>query len=284
MIDDLSDQLYPEHRERAIEEFTTQCLQRFYLENQNVVLGSLSLREEACGLTPGHPSAAVVFAFASIETLLKSVLLRPIIAGLVRRDSFANLLYEFLVGGRTDLDRLHKLLFRIVIEHCRLDLRSFKRPGANALLWQELKNTEAIRNGILHKAEVASAEQCETAIALADFALDELFTRVLDSVALHLHGLTICSEPTRKICADKPLPALPTIPPKPSPTLSELREYFRSQEAYYWGLENALFEIDSDTIVISGNRLDYLANHVPEFERLASNFYRRQIVVKLEPR
>jgi hypothetical protein len=89
-IDHLSRELYPEHRDQAVSEFTSECLQRFYLANRDSLKGPLYLLKEAQSLAEGHFSAALVFAFASMEMLLKSVLMKPLVAGLVHNMSLAN--------------------------------------------------------------------------------------------------------------------------------------------------------------------------------------------------
>lgn len=281
MIDELSEELYPEHRDRAIEELTQECLQRFYLANPNVVSGSISLLEEARALMPAHSAAALVFAFASTETLVKLALIRPIVAGLVHTDCLADILSNFLLGRLTNLERLAPLLFGIVLEHANIDLRVFKRTGSNATLWDELLETQRIRNGTIHKGDFASAEQSTMALALAEFVANEIFIRVLSSLSLHLHGVSICPRPGRRICADQPLPSLPEVPPKPSATLSELRECFTEQEVDTYILREATLEIDSDTLLIRSRSPKYLVDKISELQRVTSNLYRRPIIVKL---
>ena len=81
-IDALREELYPEHRDQAVAEFTTECLQRYYLSNRNALSRPLYFLREAHSLRAEHHAAALIFAFASIETLFKSSLLTPIVAGL----------------------------------------------------------------------------------------------------------------------------------------------------------------------------------------------------------
>jgi hypothetical protein len=77
------DDLYGE----IIDQFTTERLQSFYLENPNVAERALNALQEARALKILHPSAALVFAAIAIDVGLKDTLLKPILRGVVSIDS-----------------------------------------------------------------------------------------------------------------------------------------------------------------------------------------------------
>jgi len=77
--DQMSKELYPEHKEQAIEEFTTARLQSYYLKNPDILAPGIRMYIEAKELQENHPSASYVFATSAIELFLKSAFLKPVV-------------------------------------------------------------------------------------------------------------------------------------------------------------------------------------------------------------
>ena len=105
------DALYAEHKEQAIEKFTDERLQSYYLANPSVGSPPLMSLNEARMLLPDHPTAAFVFAATAIEVAVKGVLLKPIVYGLVHSDSAAGIITDMVIA-HTGFDRFRKLLFK----------------------------------------------------------------------------------------------------------------------------------------------------------------------------
>ena len=70
-IEQQMEELYQEHKEYAIEEFTIDRLQSFYLAHSTIAQPPLWALAEARDLLAEHPSAAQVFAAVAIEVGLK---------------------------------------------------------------------------------------------------------------------------------------------------------------------------------------------------------------------
>src|SRR5260370_38191101 len=70
----------------VIEQFTTERLQSFYIDNPAVAMPALEALTEARALVNAHPSAALVFAVTAADVGLKTTLLKPILHGLVHAD------------------------------------------------------------------------------------------------------------------------------------------------------------------------------------------------------
>jgi hypothetical protein len=176
--DEVAASIYPEHREKAISEFTTECFQRFYLANSNILSGPLGLLSEARSLLAEHASAPLVFAVAAIETGLKLALLRPVVSGLVHDEAFAEVLASLVTGPASNLERLEKLVFGVVNEHAGMDLVTFKRDGVATTLWEEMLRAQKVRNAVLHRGEKASREDAAVAILIAAFVLETTLAKI----------------------------------------------------------------------------------------------------------
>ena len=285
--DEVAASIYPEHREKAISEFTTECFQRFYLANPDILSGPLGLLSEARSLRPEHASAALVFAVAAIETGLKLALLSPVVSGLVHDEAFAEVLASLVTGPASNLERLQKLVLGVVNEHAGMDLVTFKRDGVATTLWEEMLHAQKVRNAVIHRGEKASREDAEVAISIAAFVLETIFAKVIANLELHQHGESICPVPGRSVCSGKPPPwNYPEITGRPSATLQELRDFIRSKRAALAGFiqTGADLELKDDVLIVTP-RVDiyttYLSNNAADVARLASELYSREIRVQL---
>ena len=86
------DELYREHKEQAIEEFTGERLKSFYLAHPLIARPSFEALTEARKLVEGHLSAAQVIAAVAVEVGLKDALLKPVVHGLVHSTRITTLL------------------------------------------------------------------------------------------------------------------------------------------------------------------------------------------------
>lgn len=186
-------ELYAEHSKEAIQEFTLERLQSYYLKDP--LLGSApfcSLTESGV-LLAEHPSAALVFAATAVEVGLKVVLLKPIVYGLVHDSSAAGLITDLAVGHGGD--KYRDLLFHILSEFGGVDVGNFRRASSKKALWEEIRIIQDRRNAVLHRAELASTEEAEQAVAVASVVLEELFPAVVTKLGLHLHdGARVCND------------------------------------------------------------------------------------------
>lgn len=183
----------------VIQQFTSERLQSFYVDNPAVAAPALAALKEARDLLNGHPSAALVFAVTAADVGLKATLLKPILHGLVHTDSVAAIIAELVPEQRND--KFRDLLFTILHEFGGVDLQAYKRPGVAQTLWEEMVAAAKKRNAILHKAETSSKEEAEHAIDLASTVLEVLFPAVVGKLGLHIqnvNGRTLVSGKKRK--------------------------------------------------------------------------------------
>ncbi len=179
-------ELYQEHRVLAIEEFTAERLQSFYVANPLVAEAPLRSLAEARRLLPEHFTAAHIFAAIAVEVGLKVTLLKPVVYGLVHSESIAGIIAD-LVIRYTSLSKFNDPLFRILSEYGGVDLKSFKRSGSSKPLWEEMQELQQRRNKIIHQADLVSKEEATKAIAIASEILEALFPSVVAKLGLHIH-------------------------------------------------------------------------------------------------
>jgi hypothetical protein len=170
--------------QNVIEEFASERLQSFYLHNPELAMPALEALHDASALVGSHPTPAHVLAVTAVEVGLKTILLKPIIHGLVTTGSLAAVIAELIPEQRND--KFSELLFAILDEYGGVDLRTFKRPGNRKTAWEEIKDLQKKRNSILHKAEKASIAEAQHALELAKTVLEIFFPTVVKKLGLSI--------------------------------------------------------------------------------------------------
>ncbi|MCX5842678.1 MAG: hypothetical protein NT022_02820 [Deltaproteobacteria bacterium] len=178
--------LYAEHREQAIQEFTNERLQSYYLSFPSVAEPPFRSLDEARQLLPEYPTAAFIFAVIATEVGLKAALLKPIVYGLVHSDSAAGIITDMVIANK-GYEKFRDLLFQILNEYGGIDLKKFSRPGVSKPLWDEIIDVQKKRNQIIHQANVVTSDESHHAIAVATSVLEELFPSVITKIGFHIH-------------------------------------------------------------------------------------------------
>jgi hypothetical protein len=189
---ELAKDAYEENYEQAIQEFTAERLQSFYVTNPEVAVPAHNSFLYAQSLLSAFPQAALVFAVTATELTVKNVLLIPIISGLVHAEDLATFIAD-LTTKHSGMDRFHKLLAGIFEQYGGFKLISFKRQGSNKTLWEEMSIIQSARNGVIHKGENANLETATLSVSVADTLLNEIFPRILKTLGFHIHKpITVC--------------------------------------------------------------------------------------------
>jgi hypothetical protein len=184
LYESIARELYPEHKVQAVGEFTAERLKSFYVSNPNVMRPAVDALQEGRRLTAtGHPAAAIVFFGTSIELLLKSTLLKPIVHGLVLSPVLAEMVVD-QAFGQTGFDRYTKLLSKLYKEFAGLELNEISRENARPCLMSECTALQGIRNKIIHQGASATADEAETGRAVAVAVYDHIVDPVLGAIGL----------------------------------------------------------------------------------------------------
>ena len=192
MQDQVLEDLYEQFKEQAIDEFTIVRLKSYYLDNRLLAKPAVESLAEARSLIATNATAGFLFSTIAIEVGLKSTLLKPIVCGLVHADSIAELIAE-LTLSQTGVVRFRDLIFRILKEHGKIDLKHYKRPNSDTTLWQEVTEINKLRNRVVHRAEKVSPERADLSVCVGSIILETIFPSVLTEMELHLHdGYRIC--------------------------------------------------------------------------------------------
>ena len=179
------DEIYSEHKEQAIEEFTTDRLQSFYLDHPDIILFPSQALSEGRSLLGISPRAGFIFGAIAIEVSLKKAILQPAVYGLVNSKSTADLITN-LAMSHVQIGKFKKLLFHILSEHLDLDLGEFTRLGAEDPLWKEAESIREKRNNVVHEALPVTTDEAQRSIEVGLFILESLIPMLLEKLGLVL--------------------------------------------------------------------------------------------------
>jgi hypothetical protein len=167
MYDEISRELYQDHKAQAIAEFTRSRLLSYYADHSWVMRPAVEAIQEGRRLQANnHSSAAVVFFVSAVELLLKATLLKPVVHGLVHSEGLAEVIVEQALG-QAGFDRYMKLLAKLFKELAGLDIRTVARDKTFPPLLAECTAQQELRNRIIHRGENATADQAESARLIA---------------------------------------------------------------------------------------------------------------------
>ena len=184
MIDEIARELYPEHKAQAIDEFTTERLQSYYIAHPEVMRPAVDAIKEGRKLQDsGHSAAAVVFFVTAIEILLKATLLKPVVHGLVHSEGLAEIIVQQALG-QSGFDRYTKLLAKLFNELVGIDITTISRPSVTKSLLNECTAQQTLRNKIIHQGATATADQADNARLVAVAVYELVVKPMLDRVGL----------------------------------------------------------------------------------------------------
>lgn len=184
-VSSLAEELYEEHRDQAIDEFVIERLQSYYHSNPLIATKAVNFLILSAERTSSDPTASLLYSAISTEVILKSVILKPIVSGLVHSESVAELISTLLVK-QAGIDRFKELIFQILEDNINLPggAASYCREDSKASLWKEREKIQVLRNNIAHQANTCSVQDAELSyqVAMAFFGLTE---KLINSLGFH---------------------------------------------------------------------------------------------------
>lgn len=182
----MSRELYPEHKEQAIAEFTSECLRSYYVVHPEVIVPAARAFKEAKALHANdHHSAALVFAASATELFLKSSLLRPVVYGLVHNESLAELVVAAALS-QTGFMRYEKLLAKLFFELTGVELTKLRRQLSAKPLLREAADIQELRNTVIHLGQAVTLEEAQHGIDVSTEVFNQVLAAVLSNLGLSL--------------------------------------------------------------------------------------------------
>ncbi len=182
----ISSELYPEHKEQAIEEFTNEKLKSYYLQNPDVMRSAVdSIQEGNWQLKHRRNSPALIFYVIAVELLLRTTLLRPVVYGLIHNEALAEIILKRIII-QTGFTRYKELLAKIIDELAGFDVKQISRDGAKSELLVECSELQDIRNKIIHQGAICTEKEAEKGKLVSTAVFEKIVRPMLYSIGLQI--------------------------------------------------------------------------------------------------
>jgi hypothetical protein len=182
----VGEELYPEHKAQAIQEFTAERLKSFYVGQPKVMLPAVLAFREAKKLhSLEHYAAAVVFSVTAIEVFLKATLLKPVVFGFVHHETLATVVVEHTLG-QTGFDRYKNLLSSLFSSIAEVDLGAVKREGVESSLLDEVLSLQKLRNKVIHQGHQCSKVEADNALEISAAVYENIVLPMLGALGLQV--------------------------------------------------------------------------------------------------
>ena len=131
-------------------------------------------------LHPQHPAPSIVTCGTGTELLVRYLLLRPLLAGLVFHDALAMRLIHDPFKNQQRLDRE---LLPIACKAWQIDLDNMVLPSG-VYIWETLLELVRVRNWSVHRARAVTEAQALGAIHCTRGLVDQLFIPLTERLRL----------------------------------------------------------------------------------------------------
>lgn len=175
--DRMSKEFYPDHKEQAIDEFIEERMHSYYLINPNVIQAPISCYYHGNQLIQVSPSCALVMYTTAIELFLKSVLLKPVLFGMIHNENIANMIVDSTTG-QSGFSRYNKMLSSLCFHAADIKLNEIKGMDGKPIL-EEAGEVQQIRNNIVHQGYMTTVDEMNKAKKIASLILSEVVEPVL---------------------------------------------------------------------------------------------------------
>jgi len=182
----MSEELYPEHKEHAIDEFVQETMVSYYLRNPTIINAPFECYHHANSLMNTSKRCAHIMYTTSIELFLKSVLLKPVLYGMIHNENVAQLIVDSSTG-QAGFNRYKKLLSTLCMNAAEIDLNSIVGMNNKPIL-QEVDEVQSVRNKIVHQGYDPTIDEFGTAKNIATLILGVVVEPVLNNMNLIISG------------------------------------------------------------------------------------------------
>ena len=180
----ISQELYPEHKEQAIGEFIEERMQSYYLKNPKIIQAPIDSYLHAHELLDISPRSALVMYTTAVELFLKSILLKPVLFGMIDNENLAELIVNYSVR-QASFDRQKKLLNPLCLRVANIELSDIKGTSGKPIL-DEAEEIQKVRNRVLHQGHKASVDDMEKAKNIASRIFKDVVFPVLHKMNLEV--------------------------------------------------------------------------------------------------
>ncbi|MCK4445604.1 MAG: hypothetical protein KAW56_00820 [Candidatus Marinimicrobia bacterium] len=180
--DRISEELFPEHKEIAIEQFIEERMQSYFLANPNIIDTPMKCSNDAGKIMEVSLACSLVMFTTAIELYLKSVLLKPVLYGMIHNEKIANIIVDSSTN-QSGFTRYNKLLSALCQHAAGIDLSSILGMRGKPIL-KEAEYIQKVRNKVVHQGYKVTVKEFGHSKNIAYLMLTEVVEPVLNNLDL----------------------------------------------------------------------------------------------------
>lgn len=161
LFDQISEEVYPEHKVQAIEEFVKERMQSYFLRYPEILQRPVDCLHHAGQLKERSSRCSLVMYATATELFLKLVILKPTLYGMFHNEKVAEGIVEN-VANRGGLSRYESLLGELCLQVAGIQPNEISGVDNKPIL-REVDAIHGIRNRVLHRGEDVAPEKAEKA-------------------------------------------------------------------------------------------------------------------------
>lgn len=178
---------------QAIEEKKIELVQSYYLQNYDMLESPRELLKEANHILLDSPTSAFVIAYAVCEVVIRALILKPLIHGLVIREDFADLIVKKSMnstrGSEVWTFSNELLKASIGVDLTKFSYRPYPEEAEGEIDFCDVLNKLSVRrNDVMHKAEKVEESDAQHLIYVAYALVEAVIPAILDRINLGIHN------------------------------------------------------------------------------------------------
>ncbi|MEX3689324.1 hypothetical protein AB3X91_39720 [Paraburkholderia sp. BR14263] len=188
--DETYDAISKEVRADTIEQFSSDRLKSYYVQNPHLMRPAWNRLKEGMELVANrHFDAATIFFASSMELFFRFTLLRPVVYGLVHHERLADAVSKSVLDGNTGFTKYTTLLGHIYAQLLGGELKKLTIGESDANLIKKCNELQDRRNALVHHGAVGGEAEALHAQAVAMAVLNQVVRPMLVALGLGLNGI-----------------------------------------------------------------------------------------------
>lgn len=188
--DEMYDAISKEVRADTIEQFSSDRLKSYYVQNPHVMRPAWNRLKEGMHLVAGeHFDAATIFFASSMELFFRFTLLRPVVYGLVHHERLADAVSKSVLDANTGFTKYTTLLGHIYAQLLGGELKKLRIGESGENLIKKCNELQDRRNALVHHGAVGGKTEALSAQVVAMAVLNQVVNPMLVVLGLGLNGI-----------------------------------------------------------------------------------------------
>lgn len=181
----MEDEYLEEIKRKAIDGKPRETIREYYLYSKTLFSSTTVTLQNAKSHLAFNPTSTIIYAAIAQELMLKELLFKPIIFGVVNNEDAADIVIHYIFHNKSpfNISKINDLVW----EFTRLNFHGYKRKNSKQAIWQEMDNLSKMRNKAMHQGVQFTKAEAKFNLKLVHDCFDLITTEGLSKLGLVLN-------------------------------------------------------------------------------------------------